>query len=111
MALSNMTRNSTAKEPEKTVLEMPKKHLFLPSCNFMWELKSKKDNFTYFIDSDRQYCTCKGYYYNYNNKNGCYHLGKIAECIPELKYKVYLYHDDYSREFLKEVVLSIFTEH
>ena len=47
---------------------------------------------------------------NYNNKNGCYHLGKIAECIPELKYKVYLYHDDYSREFLKAVVLSIFTE-
>jgi predicted nucleic acid-binding Zn finger protein len=106
-----MTRGATTIDPDNAVHEIPKKHLFLPSGNFIWEIKSKKDEYTYFVDSNREYCTCKGYYYNYNEKNGCYHLGKITECIPELKYKIYLYHDDCSREFLKEVVLSIFAEH
>lgn len=105
-----MTRNEKANEPDNMAHEMPKKHLFLPSGNFMWEIRSKKNRYTYFIDSNREYCTCKGYYYNYNEKKGCYHLEKITDCISELKYKVYLYHDDYSMDFLKGVILRIIPE-
>ncbi|GKS61560.1 hypothetical protein YTPLAS21_10180 [Candidatus Nitrosocosmicus sp.] len=105
-----MTGNEKANEPDNMAHERPKKHLFLPSGNFMWEIRSKKNWYTYFIDSNREYCTCKGYYYNYNEKKGCYHLKKIMDCIPELKYEVYLYHDDYAMEFLKGVILRIIPE-
>lgn len=103
---TNLTRNKIVSDRNRDAQDLPKKHLFLPSGNFIWEIKSKKDNYTYFVDSNTEYCTCKGYYYNYNEKNGCYHLGKIDECIPKLKYKIFLYHDNYSREFLKRIALS-----
>lgn len=101
-----MTQKDIANDPKNEDHDLPKKHLFLPSGNYMWEIKSRKDHYTYFVDSNSEYCTCKGYYYNYNEKNGCYHLGKIIECIPKLKYKVFLYHDNYSREFLERVLLG-----
>ena len=33
----------------------------------MWEIKSKKDKRSYYIDSKREFCTCKGYYYKYKD--------------------------------------------
>jgi hypothetical protein len=104
-----LDRNGVFRDNEESNInnEFPKKHMFLPSGNFMWEIKSKKDKKSYFIDSKREFCTCKGYYYNYYEKNGCYHLGKITECISKLSYKIYIYHDDYSNEFLKRIVLGV----
>ena len=103
-----MDRNYLPQDDKGNIInDLPKKHLFLPSGYFMWEIKSKKDKRSYYIDSKREFCTCKGYYYNYKDKRGCYHLEKITECIPALSYKIYLYHDDYHSEFLKRIVLDI----
>ncbi|MDQ2684484.1 MAG: hypothetical protein M3Y25_01420 [Thermoproteota archaeon] len=86
----------------------PKKHLFLPSGNFIWEIKSKKYNNSYFVDSKREYCTCKGYYYNFKAKQGCYHLDKISESLSGLRYKIYVYHDDFFKLFLRRIVIGTF---
>ena len=103
-----MDRNSAPQVDKGSVIkDLPKKHLFLPSCNFMWEINSKKDKRSYFVDPKIEFCTCKGYYYNYKDKRGCYHLEKITECIPSLSYKILLYHDDYFSEFLKRIVFDI----
>ena len=103
-----MDKNYTAQQDKSNIInDLPKKHLFLPSNNFLWEIKRKKDKRSYYIDSKREFCTCKGYYYNYKDKTGCYHLGKITESIQTLSYKIYLYHDDYRIEFLKRIVVDM----
>ncbi|WP_134482790.1 hypothetical protein [Candidatus Nitrosocosmicus franklandus] len=84
-----------------------KKHLFLPSGNFIWEIRSKKDDYSYFIDSRKESCTCKGYYYHHSEKNRCYHFDKVTECESKPSYKIDIHHDTYYNEFLKKMVLEI----
>lgn len=53
--------------------------IFLPSEQQIWEIKgsSKNINDKYLVDLNKNHCTCKGFYYNSENKKNCYHIKAV----------------------------------
>jgi hypothetical protein len=86
-----------------------KKHLFLPSGYFMWEVESRKNKASYYIDQALTFCSCKGFYYNYNRKK-CYHLSEVSDCIKKSNYSISLHEDKYFDKVVKRLVLQIISE-
>jgi hypothetical protein len=80
------------------------KHLFLPSGNYMWEIQSRKNNSSYYVDPALTFCSCKGFYYNYDRKK-CYHLSDVFNCIENSNYIISLYEDEYYYQVAKRIIL------
>lgn len=73
-----------------------KKIVFIPSKVQIWEIKSNRNNNIYWIDLDKNYCSCKGFYYNYNKKN-CYHISAVSIANSQNRFQI---------EFLKDNELN-----
>jgi predicted nucleic acid-binding Zn finger protein len=73
-----------------------KKIVFIPSKVQIWIIKSIQNNNVYWIDLDKNYCSCKGFYYNYNKKN-CYHINAVSIAHRQNKFQI---------EFLKDSDLN-----
>ncbi|MBA3749613.1 MAG: hypothetical protein H0X03_01715 [Nitrosopumilus sp.] len=73
-----------------------KKIIFIPSKNEIWEIKSNRNNNIYLIDLKENFCSCKGYYYNFIKKI-CYHIQAVSIACK---------HDRYEIEFLKDTELN-----
>lgn len=100
---------SSSQKKEKA-LDEPTKHLFLPSGVYFWEVNSKNEARSYFIDSNIDFCTCKGYYYNSKSKPRCYHLSKIRDVTKLNDYSILEYQDkDYS-DFAKKIIMDMINE-
>ena len=84
------------------------KHLFLPSGNFIWEIRSRKNNSSYYVDHALTFCSCKGFYYNYNRKK-CYHLSDVFNCIENTTYTISLYEDVNYYQVVRRIILHIIT--
>ena len=82
------------------------KHLFLPSGNFMWEIQSRKNNSSYYVDNGLTFCSCKGFYYNYNRKK-CYHLSDVHNYIENSNYTISLCEDKNYDQVVKSMILAI----
>lgn len=95
---------------EEKNINIPTKHLFLPSGKFWWEIRSKSDEKSYFIDSSAEFCSCKGYYFNFKRNNGCYHLAKITEYDSSGDYVIKKYHDEDYSDFAKKIVIDAINE-
>jgi len=85
------------------------KHLFLPSGNFMWEIQSRKNNSSYYVDHGLTFCSCKGFYYNYNRKK-CYHLSDAHKYIQNSNYTISLYEDKNYNQVVKNMILAIISK-
>jgi predicted nucleic acid-binding Zn finger protein len=85
---------------------IPTKHLFLPSEKFWWEIRSKNNEKSYFIDYKVEFCSCKGYYFNYKRNEGCYHLGKTKEHAGSLDYRTITHQDEDFSDFAKNIVIN-----
>ena len=83
-----------------------KKYLFLPSGHFFWEVQSRKNKTSYYVDNAQAFCSCKGFYYNYNRKK-CYHLSEVSDCVGKSNYKISLYGDEHLDQVFKRIVLQI----
>ncbi len=86
-----------------------KKHLFFPSGLFMWEIQSRKNDTSYYVDPALTFCSCKGFYYNYNRKK-CYHLSEVSDCIENSNYTISIYEDEYFDQVVKRIVLQIISD-
>ncbi len=73
-----------------------KKIVFIPSKVQIWIIKSNQNNNVYWIDLDKTYCSCKGFYYNYKKKN-CYHISAVSIAHS---------HNKFQMEFLKDSELN-----
>jgi predicted nucleic acid-binding Zn finger protein len=73
-----------------------KKIIFIPSKVEMWEIKSNKNDNLYWIDLNKNYCSCKGFYYNYITKI-CYHIIAVSRAYKQNRYQI---------EFLDDSELS-----
>jgi predicted nucleic acid-binding Zn finger protein len=73
-----------------------KKIIFIPSKVEMWEIKSNKNDNLYLIDLNKNYCSCKGFYYNYITKI-CYHIIAVSTAYKQNRYQI---------EFLDDSELS-----
>lgn len=91
---------------EKIILT---KHLFLPSGNFMWEIQSKKNNSSYYIDHSLTSCSCKGFYYNYSRKK-CYHLSDASSCVENSNYTISVNEDKYYHQIVKRIILHTISD-
>lgn len=74
-------------------LDKIKKIIFLQSNIQLWEIKSNTNNKTYWIDFDKSFCSCRGFYYNFK-KGKCYHIRAVALAVKHNKYKVEFLNDD-----------------
>ena len=83
-----------------------RKYLFLPSGRFLWEIQSQKNKRKYYMDNALAFCSCKGFYYNYNRKK-CYHLSEVSACIGKSNYRISLYEDEHFDQEVKRIVLQI----
>lgn len=83
-----------------------KKYLFLPSGHFFWEVQSRKNKTSYYVDDTLAFCSCKGFYYNYNRKK-CYHLSEVSDCVGKSNYKISIYGDEYLAQVFGRIVLQI----
>ena len=83
-----------------------KKYLFLPSGHFFWEVQSRKNKTSYYVDDTLAFCSCKGFYYNYNRKK-CYHLSEVSDCVGKSNYKISIYGDEYLAQVFRRIVLQI----
>ena len=86
-----------------------KKYLFLPSGRFFWEVDSRKNKTSYYVDNALTFCSCKGFYYNYNRKK-CYHLSEVSDCIGKSNYKIALYGDEYLDQVFRRIILQIISD-
>lgn len=86
-------------------------NIFFPSRRTIWEIKSNdnKNNHSYFVNFDLNFCSCKGFYYNYK-RGKCYHLNKISDCIDDKKYSVEILSDnqmaDFMRKFFSDILIK-----
>lgn len=99
--LANINKGSTNR-----LENIVKKHVFLPSGKLLWEIKGKKNEHVYYINSALKFCSCKGFYYNYNRKK-CYHLTKITHAIELAQYSIFIHNDDNLDKMLKKIVIDI----
>lgn len=86
--------------------DIPIKHLFLPSEMFWWEIRSKNNEKSYYIDHTAEFCSCKGYYFNYKRNKGCYHLDKTKEHSKSGDYRTITYRDEDYSFFAKKIVID-----
>ena len=70
-----------------------KKIIYLPSKIQFWEIKSNTNNKKYWIDLDWNYCSCRGFYYNFT-KGKCYHIKATEIASKDNKYRVEFLNDD-----------------
>jgi predicted nucleic acid-binding Zn finger protein len=82
------------------------KYLFLPSGHFFWEVQSRKNKTSYYVDNVLAFCSCKGFYYNYNRKK-CYHLSEVSACVGKSNYKISLYGDEHLDQVSRRIILQI----
>ena len=82
------------------------KNLFLPSGNFMWKIQSRTNNSSYYVDHALTFCSCKGFYYNYNRKK-CYHVSEVHNCIENLNYTISIDEDNNYYQVIKSIILHI----
>jgi predicted nucleic acid-binding Zn finger protein len=73
-----------------------KKIIFIPSKKEIWEIKSNKNNNIYLIDVKENFCSCKGFYYNFTKKI-CYHIQAVSIAYRRNRYEI---------EFLKDTELN-----
>jgi len=82
------------------------KNLFLPSGNSMWEIQSRTNKTSYYVDLALTFCSCKGFYYNYNRKK-CYHISEVHNCIENSNYLISIYEDKNYYQVIKSIILHI----
>jgi predicted nucleic acid-binding Zn finger protein len=68
------------------------KVIFIPSNTNFWEIKSTANNNIYYVDLKRNFCSCKGFYFNYI-KGKCYHIRAANIAFEQEKYKVVILKD------------------
>ncbi len=83
-----------------------KKIVFIPSKVQIWMIKSDRNNNVYWADLDKNYCSCKGFYYNYKRKH-CYHITAIAIANSQNKFQIEYIEDSEMNHYLYNQIDNI----
>jgi predicted nucleic acid-binding Zn finger protein len=86
--------------------EKIKKIIFIPSKVEMWEIKSKKNDNLYWIDLNKNYCSCKGFYYNYIKKR-CYHISAVSIAYKQNKYQIEFLDDSELNNYINNKIETL----
>jgi predicted nucleic acid-binding Zn finger protein len=80
-----------------------KKIVFTPSKIGIWEVKSHKNNNIYWVDIETNYCSCKGFYYNFMKK-ACYHISAVSTALSQNAYKIELLSDSEMNDYFNKQI-------
>ena len=83
-----------------------KKIIFIPSKVEMWEIKSNKNDNLYWIDLNKNYCSCKGFYYNYITKI-CYHIIAVSLAYKQNKYQIEFLDDSELNNYINNKIENL----
>ena len=62
----------------------------------------------HWIDPERNYCSCPGYYFNQlNNKTGCYHVEALKRASKENQIEQIVFSDDEYADFIASLVSDL----
>jgi predicted nucleic acid-binding Zn finger protein len=76
-----------------------KRKIFIPSKNEIWEIKGYNNKNVYWIDFNKKYCSCKGFYYNIKNGT-CYHIRAVQMAIIKNGYDLEFLQDNNLNRYL-----------
>jgi len=80
-----------------------KRVIFIPSKIEIWEIKSNNNNNIYWIDFTKNYCSCKGFYYNTKN-SPCYHIRAVSAAITQSGYEIEILQDNKLNSYLDSLI-------
>lgn len=83
-----------------------RKIIFIPSKIVMWEIKSNKNDRLYWIDLNKNYCSCKGFYYNYITKI-CYHIIAVSRAYKQNGYQIEFLDDNKLNNYINSKIESL----
>ena len=83
--------------------EKIKKIVFTPSKIGIWEVKSHKNDNIYWVDIETNYCSCKGFYYNFMKK-ACYHISAVSTALSQNAYKIELLSDSEMNDYFNNQI-------
>jgi predicted nucleic acid-binding Zn finger protein len=86
--------------------ERIRKVIFIPSNTNFWEIKSNTNSNIYFADLKRNFCSCKGFYFNYI-KGKCYHIRAANVAFEQNKYKVEILKDSQLDNYIKNLLNNV----
>ncbi len=75
----------------------------MPSKTEIWEIKSNNNNNIYWLDFVKEYCSCKGFYYNIKNKT-CYHIRAVSAAIIQNGYEIEFLQDNELNNYLFNLI-------
>ncbi|MDQ4074155.1 MAG: SWIM zinc finger family protein [Thermoproteota archaeon] len=91
------------------------KIVFMPSEEELWEIKSSKsidnsnnsnNNNIYFVDLINNYCSCKGFYYNFKVQL-CYHLIAVKQSKEKFNYNTKILDDRETEKYFEKLLENI----
>jgi predicted nucleic acid-binding Zn finger protein len=83
--------------------ERIRKVTFIPSNTNFWEIKSNTNSNIYCVDLKRNFCSCKGFYFNYI-KGKCYHIRAVNIAFEQNKYRVEILKDFQLDNYIKNLL-------
>jgi predicted nucleic acid-binding Zn finger protein len=83
-----------------------RKIIFIPSKVEMWEIKSNKNDNLYWIDLNKNYCSCKGFYYNYIKKI-CYHIIAVSTAYKQNRYQIEFLDDNKLNNYINNKIENL----
>ncbi|MER5176475.1 MAG: SWIM zinc finger family protein [Candidatus Nitrosocosmicus sp.] len=99
-------RNEVEKIDELINRKKIKKITFIPSKIEIWEIKSNTNNNSYWIDLNKSYCSCKGFYYNFIKKI-CYHISAVSIAIEQNRYQFEFLKDSELNNYLNNLIENL----
>ena len=82
------------------------KIIFLPSNINFWEIKSNTNSNVYWVDLKRNFCSCKGFYFNFI-KGKCYHIRAAFIAFEQNKYRVETLKDFQLDNYIKNLLKNL----
>ena len=86
--------------------EKIKKVIFIPSNVSIWEIKSNTNSNIYYADLTKNFCSCKGFYFNFT-KGKCYHIRAANIAFEQNKYKVEILKDFQLDNYIKNLLKNL----
>ena len=65
--------------------------------------KSNKNDNLYWIDLNKNYCSCKGFYYNYLTKI-CYHIIAVSTAYKQNRYQIEILDDNKLNNYINNKI-------
>ena len=83
-----------------------KLHIFEPSRRKIWTVVGKGEE--HWIDPDRKYCSCPGFYFGkLNSRTPCYHLDSAHLAINENEFERIVFSDEEFSDFVSGLVSDL----